>query len=81
MSIFFCNTEAQLKMDCDGDVGIGYMSGDPGLKLVVKGQAYFTCEASSGIYLTNFYPNNLETPVIKPQWGNTAFLGLYTNRM
>lgn len=79
LAVFFliCNTaEAQLKMDSNGDVGIGYMSTDPGCKLEVRGTAYFNCNANSGLYFTNYST----IAVIKPQWNNSSRVGLNSNK-
>ncbi|MEN8251865.1 MAG: tail fiber domain-containing protein [Bacteroidota bacterium] len=78
-TLCFPSLDAQIKMDCDGDVGIGYMSTDPAYQLDVRGQAYVSCtpSASSGFYFTNFY----SAPVLKPQWGNSAYIGLSTNKL
>jgi len=74
----FCNTtEAQFKMDSNGDVGIGYMSTDPAEKLHVRGTAYFNCNASAGLYFTN----KVNSAQLKPQWGNSAYIGQSTHRM
>ncbi len=73
--------QAQLMMDCDGDVGIGYMGDDPDYHLEVNGQVAISCTndgqgANSGFYFTNYST----VPVIKPQWNNSARCGLYNNK-
>ena len=53
------------------------MSTDPGCKLEVRGTTYFNCNANSGLYFTNYSTS----AVLKPQWGNSAFIGLNTRRL
>lgn len=77
-TFLFFIAHAQLMMDCDGDVGIGYMGSDPDYKLKINGQMSISCTpgASSGFYFTNYST----VPVIKPQWNNSARAGLYNNK-
>ncbi len=75
MSIFFCNTEAQLKMDCDGDVGIGSISGDPAYTLQVRGDIQFDVLSGCKFY----FALNSTSPVLKPSWSNSAYIGLSNN--
>ena len=72
MSIFFCNTEAQLKMDCDGDVGIGYMSGDPNYKLQVRGDVQIDVSSACKFYFLLYGTS----PLFRPSWSNSARIGL-----
>ncbi len=72
--LLLCNAEAQLMMDCDGDVGIGYMGSDPTYKLQLYGKLAVSCTpgANSGFYFTNYYT----APIIQPQWSSSAYIGL-----
>ena len=73
-----CNTaEAQLKMDSNGDVGIGYMSGDPTNKLHVRGEVSINPNSGATLYFLGI--NNC--PVLKPSWSNAAYIGLYSNKL
>ena len=64
--------EAQLKMDSNGDVGIGYMSGDPAYKLQVRGTVSINPSTSCTYYFTNYYTS----PILRPGWSNSAYIGL-----
>lgn len=49
--VFFCNAEAQLIMDCNGDVGIGnFGSTEPLHQLHVKGDACFSSPLDISIF-------------------------------
>ena len=75
MLIFLCHTEAQLKMDCDGDVGIGYMSGDPSYKLHVRGETSINPGSTATLYILNYY----NCPLLRASWSNAAYIGLSSN--
>ena len=70
--VLFFQANAQLKMDCDGDVGIGSISGDPTYKLQVKGDIQFDvlsgCKFHFLLYGTS--------PLFRPSWSNSARIGL-----
>jgi hypothetical protein len=71
--VLFClPVEAQLKMDSNGDVGIGYMSGDPAYKLQVRGTVSINPSTSCTYYFTNYYTS----PILRPGWSNSAYIGL-----
>ena len=77
LCVYYVDVEAQLRMDSDGDVVIGNYAGDPTYDLEVRGQAYFSCvPANSGIYFTNYST----IAAIKPQWNNSARVGLSSNK-
>ena len=72
----FCITaEAQLKMDSNGDVGIGSITGDPAYKLQVRGTVQFDVLSGCKFY----FALNSTSPVLKPSWSNSAYIGLSNN--
>ena len=76
--LMICNTtEAQLKMDSNGDVGIGSITGDPAYKLDVRGAIKFDVLSGCKFYFTL----NSTSPVLKPSWSNSAYIGLSGNKM
>ena len=75
--LFTNNTEAQLKMDSSGDVGIGSISGDPAYKLQVRGEVQFDPITGCKFYFTNYGT----APVLKPSWSNSARIGLSSNKI
>ena len=71
--LFICvSSEAQLKMDSNGDVGIGYMSGDPNYKLQVRGDVQIDVSSSCKFY----FLLNGTSPLFRPSWSNSARIGL-----
>ncbi len=48
--LFCITSEAQLKMDSNGDVGIGYMSGDPAYRLQVRGEVSINPGSTATMY-------------------------------
>lgn len=71
--LLFCTAEAQLIMDCNGDVGIGnFGSSEPLHQFHVKGDAYFSCQpAVTGISIKDYGPYAM----IIPDWSNYACVG------
>lgn len=67
--------EAQLKMDSNGDVGIGSITGDPAYKLQVRGDVQFDVLSGCKFY----FALNSTSPVLKPSWSNSAYIGLSNN--
>jgi len=70
--LFCISSEAQLKMDSNGDVGIGYMSGDPNYKLQVRGDVQIDVSSSCKFY----FLLNGTSPLFRPSWSNSARIGL-----
>jgi len=75
--LFCITTEAQLKMDSNGDVGIGPISGDPANKLHVRGDIQFDVLSGCKFHFTLYGTS----PNLKPSWSNSARIGLYNNKM
>lgn len=73
--LFCITTEAQLKMDSNGDVGIGSITGDPAYKLQVRGTVQFDVLSGCKFY----FALNSTSPVLKPSWSNSAYIGLSNN--
>ncbi|MBN2697673.1 MAG: tail fiber domain-containing protein [Bacteroidales bacterium] len=70
---FVFGAEAQLKMNLTGNVVIGSLSADPACNLEVMGDSYFSCHPASGGF---YFTNASATGVLRPQWNNSACLGL-----
>lgn len=68
-------TTVQFKMDSNGDVGIGYMSGDPSYKLHVRGETSINPGSTATLYILN-YSN---CPLLRASWSNAAYIGTSTN--
>lgn len=73
----FNTAEAQLKMDSNGDVGIGSITGDPAYRLQVRGEVQFDPITGCKFYFTNYGT----APVLKPSWSNSARIGLSSNKI
>ena len=68
-------TTAQFKMDSNGDVGIGYMSGDPSYKLHVRGETSINPGSTATLYILNYS----KCPLLRASWSNAAYIGTSTN--
>ncbi len=75
--VIFSGAQAQLKMDSNGDVGIGSISGDPAYKLDVRGAIQFDVLSGCKFYFTTYGTS----PTLKPSWSNSAYIGLSGNKM
>ncbi len=73
--LFCITSEAQLKMDSNGDVGIGYMSGDPAYRLQVRGEVSINPGSTATMYFLNYY----NCPLLRASWSNAAYIGLSSN--
>lgn len=62
-------------MDSNGDVGIGSITGDPAYKLQVRGTVQFDVLSGCKFY----FALNSTSPVLKPSWSNSAYIGLSNN--
>lgn len=59
-------------MDSNGDVGIGYMSGDPNYKLQVRGDVQIDVSSACKFYFLLYGTS----PLFRPSWSNSARIGL-----
>jgi len=75
--LFGIVAKAQLKMDSNGDVGIGSITGDPAYKLDIRGEVKIDVLSGCKFY----FVKDGTSPALRPSWSNSARIGLSSYRM
>ena len=75
--LFSIVAKAQLKMDSNGDVGIGSITGDPAYKLDIRGEVKIDVLSGCKFY----FVKDGTSPALRPSWNNSARIGLSSYRM
>lgn len=77
--LLLCSTtEAQLKMDSNGDVGIGPITTtDPAYKLDIRGEMQIDVHSGCKFYFLLYGTS----PLFRPTWSNSARIGLSTHKL